>query len=139
MMPRFRDDNTDGCTADQLAELNRLYDEQLARLSPDKRGDKRLQDHIAENVRLEFDDRDDDAVILEADILEWKAQFSARDLVLRKRADGWDLHVPLACDEDIDCGYSPPLLSGQGHPAAADYDEAFQLWWELGREEPQRH
>lgn len=54
-MPTFRCDNTEGYSAKQLAELNRRYDERIATLTDDERAEKSLTDHIAEQIRVDFD------------------------------------------------------------------------------------
>lgn len=54
---RFRDDNTEGYTQNQLDELNRRYEERLDRYAAVRDIDKSLADRIAELVQAQFDDQ----------------------------------------------------------------------------------
>jgi len=53
--PRFRRDNTEGYTEEQLADLNRLYEARLATYSAQDRYEKSVRDYIAERAQVEFD------------------------------------------------------------------------------------
>ena len=54
-MNKFRDDNTNGYTVEQLAELNWRYAERLTALPADSRAEKSVRDHVAERVLAEYD------------------------------------------------------------------------------------
>jgi hypothetical protein len=53
--PRFRRDNTEGYTDEQLADLNRLYQARLAAYSAQDRREKSVRDYVAERAQVEFD------------------------------------------------------------------------------------
>jgi len=53
--PRFRRDNTEGYTDEQLADLNRHYEARLATYSAQDRCEKSVRDYVAERARVEFD------------------------------------------------------------------------------------
>ena len=53
--PRFRQDNTEGYTEEQLADLNRLYQARLAAYSAQDRCEKSVRDYVAERAQVEFD------------------------------------------------------------------------------------
>jgi hypothetical protein len=53
--PRFRWDNTEGYTEEQLADLNRLYEARLATYSAQDRCEKSVRDYVAERAQVEFD------------------------------------------------------------------------------------
>jgi hypothetical protein len=59
--PRFRQDNTEGYTEEQLADLNRLYQAsrlyqaRLAAYSAQDRREKSVRDSVAERAQVEFD------------------------------------------------------------------------------------
>lgn len=55
-MARFTDDNTDGYTDQQLAELNKRFEARAAAVDMDDQNAKSTLDHIAERVLAEFDD-----------------------------------------------------------------------------------
>lgn len=50
---KFREDNTEGYDIEQLAELNRRYDEATRSLHPDT--NKSILDAVAERVLAQFD------------------------------------------------------------------------------------
>ena len=53
--PRFRRDNTEGYTEEQLTDLNRHYQARLARYNAQDRCKKSVRDYIAERAQVEFD------------------------------------------------------------------------------------
>lgn len=55
MNSKFREDNTEGYTDAQLAELNRRYEAEVATLSPEDASDKSLTDNIGERILADFD------------------------------------------------------------------------------------
>lgn len=57
-MTHFRADNTEGYSAEQLAELNRRYEAAIAEHSPADRAEKSVVDAVAESVLAEFDAAD---------------------------------------------------------------------------------
>jgi len=54
-MERFRTDNTEGYSADQLAELNRIYKARVVAMPDEAQADKSICDYVAEHVLAEFD------------------------------------------------------------------------------------
>jgi hypothetical protein len=48
-------DNTGGYDAEQLAELNRRYDERIKTYTDEARSEKSFRDYVAERVLAEFD------------------------------------------------------------------------------------
>ena len=54
-MEHFREDNTEGYNADQLAELNRRFDAEMDKLEMNELDDESLIDNIAEHILADFD------------------------------------------------------------------------------------
>jgi hypothetical protein len=53
---RFREDNTEGYSASELAELNRLFEQAKADVEYDENDGASWLDRIAEAVQATFDD-----------------------------------------------------------------------------------
>lgn len=74
-------------------------------------------------------DADAVGILMDPDLreeLHFAFDWTADDLVLCRRADGWSLHAPGSTDDDIASGDAPCLVSGEGEPTADDYTAALE-------------